>query len=428
MSTSLRTARAVDVVVIGAGHAGLAMSRLLAELGIDHAVLERGTPGQSWRTGRWDSLRLLTPNWMTRLPGRPYQGHDPDGYMRAAQVADLISAYARQIAAPVHAHTIVTGLWRQGDGYRVATTRGDWHCRAAVLAHGAFGLPVPPPLAAQVPRHVAQWSARDYRNPAQLPEGGVLVVGASATGVQWADEIQRSGRPVVLAVGEHVRLPRLYRGRDIQWWMHAAGVLDQRIEQTPEPDRARRVASPQLIGSDERRTLDLNALQSLGVEIVGRLAGIRGNDALFSGSLRNVCALADMKMERLLDALDAWAARSGQADEAGPFGQAGRLPPTRLAPSVRLGLRLGVDVRAIVWATGFRPDYHWLHLPVFDHAGALRHDRGVVAPGLYVLGLPFLRRRKSSFIHGAEDDVRDLGAHLAAHLGVAASRDSVQEM
>lgn len=406
-------ARATDVVVIGAGHAGLAMSRLLGRLGIEHVVLERGTPGHSWRTERWDSLRLLTPNWMTRFPGYAYPGDDPDGYMRAAEVADHVAAYARRLAAPVHTQTTVTGLTRESRGYRVCTDRGDWQCRAAVLAHGAFGRPAQPPLAHDLPRDVAQWTAHSYRSPAQLPEGGVLVVGASATGVQWAQEIQRSGRQVFLAVGEHVRLPRVYRGRDVQWWMHAAGILDQRIEQMPDPLQARRTPSPQLVGTPERQTLDLNTLQAQGVEVVGRLAAVRGDDALFSGSLRNVCALADLKTERLLDALDAWAERSGQADSGGP---PERLPATRIAPVPRLGLKLGVDVRSILWATGFRPDYRWLQLPVFDAAGALRHDRGVVAPGLYALGLPFLRRRKSSLIYGAEDDVSELGAHLAAHL------------
>jgi putative flavoprotein involved in K+ transport len=214
-----------------------------------------------------------------------------------------------------------------------------------------------------------------------------------------------------------VRLPRSYRGRDIQWWMQAAGFLDQRIEHMQEPERARRVASPQLAGTPERLTLDLNTLRSEGVEVVGRLAGIRGREAQFSGSLRNVCALADLKMNRLLDAIEAWARQNGLADGAEP---AERPAPTAVGASPRLGLELGRDVRTIVWATGFRPDYSWLHLPVLDDSGALRHDRGVVAPGLYVLGLPFLRRRKSSFIHGAEDDVRELSEHLAAHLGASA--------
>jgi len=266
-----------------------------------------------------------------------------------------------------------------------------------------------------------QCSAQSYRNPAQLPEGGVLVVGGSATGVQLAQEIRRSGRPVTLAVGEHVRLPRVYRGRDIQWWMHAAGVLDQRIEDADGPERARRVPSPQLVGTPERATLDLNALRAEGVEVVGRLMGIRpGGQAQFSGSLRNVCALADLKMNRLLDAIDTWARQSGLDGAVGPVE---RFAPTDVGASPRLGLALGRDARTLVWATGFRPDHAWLRVPALGRDGALRHDRGVVdAPGLYVLGLPYLRRRKSSFIHGAADDVRELAAHLADHLVRAARR------
>jgi putative flavoprotein involved in K+ transport len=269
-----------------------------------------------------------------------------------------------------------------------------------------------------MPRGVQQLSAHAYRNTDQLADGAVLVVGGSATGVQLAQEIQRSGRQVMLAVGEHVRMPRVYRGRDIQWWMLASGLLDQRIEELDDPERARRVPSPQLVGTPERATLDLNVLQAQGVEIVGRLAGIRDGKAMFSGSLRNVCALADLKMNRLLDAIDEWALQHATAGDVGPVE---RYAPTAVGASPRLGLALGADVRAVVWATGFRPDYSWLNVPVFDRKGALRHDRGVVdAPGLYVLGLPYLRRRKSSFMHGAEDDVRELGAHLTAYLDRAA--------
>jgi putative flavoprotein involved in K+ transport len=402
-----------DVIVIGAGHAGLAMSCLLGQRGVEHVVLERGEVAHRWRTERWDSLHLLTPNWMTRLPGRAYQGHDPDGYMSVAEVADFITSYARGIAAPVRSATTVTGVRPDGDGWCVESDQGEWRCRAVVLACGAFAVPVLPDLADRLPGDVAQRTAREYRNPTQLADGGVLVVGASATGVQLAQEIQRSGRPVTLAVGEHVRLPRLYRGRDIQWWMHAAGVLDQRIERESEPARARRVPSPQLVGTPERATLDLNALQAQGVEIVGRLAGVRDGKAQFSGSLRNVCALADLKMNRLLDAIDDWAQQQGLDDLAAAHE---RLAPTHIGPSPRQELALGKDVRTVIWATGFRPDHRWLHASFLSPDGALKHDRGVVAPGLYVLGLPYLRRRKSSFIHGAEDDVRELGDHLAVHL------------
>jgi putative flavoprotein involved in K+ transport len=407
-----------DVVIVGAGHNGLAMSHELGRRGIDHVVLERGEVGQAWRSERWDSMRLLTPNWMCRLPGHHYLGDDPDGYMHAAEVAEFVRDYARRLSAPVLTHTPVTRVAPHDDGYRVQTPRGVWRCRAVVLANGAFGTPTVPRIAEALPSGVAQLTAHTYRHPQQLPDGGVLVVGASATGVQLAQEIQRSGRPVTLAVGEHVRMPRCYRGRDIQWWMLASGLLDQRIDDVDDAARARRVPSPQLAGSPERATLDLNALRADGVELVGRLAGVRDGRAQFSGSLRNVCALADLKMNRLLDAIDAWI----QAHEpAGAAGRSERFAATEVGASPRLGCVLGQDVRTVVWATGFRPDHSWLDVPVFDRKGALRHDRGVVAaPGLYVLGLPFLRRRKSSFMHGAEDDVREIGAHLIDHLGRAA--------
>jgi len=402
------------VIVIGAGHSGLAMSHELGRRALEHVVLERGEVANTWRTERWDALRLLTPNWMCRLPGYRYQGDDPDGYMGVGEVVDFVSGYARWLSAPVLTHTTVMRVASDGSGYRVSTNRGDWTCRAVVLANGAFSKPDLPRVAEGMPAGVDQLSAQHYRNPNQLAAGGVLVVGASATGVQLAQEIQRSGRRVTLAVGEHVRLPRVYRGRDIQGWMLATGVLDQRIEEVDDPGRARRVPSPQLVGTPERATLDLNALQAQGVELVGRLAGIRDGKAQFSGSLRNVCALADLKMNRLLDSIDEWIELNGPAGEAGP---AERYAATEVGASPRLGLNLVESIRTVVWATGFRPDYSWLDLPVFDRKGALKHDHGVVdAPGLYALGLPFLRRRKSSFMHGAEDDVRELSAHLAAYL------------
>lgn len=415
-----RPAGIVDVVVIGAGHSGLAMSRALSQRSIEHVVIERGEVANSWRTERWDSLRLLTPNWMSRLPGFEYQGHDPDGYMTVDEVVDFVTGYAVAVAAPIVSGTAVTRVSPAAEGYRVSTTRGDWLCRAVVAATGAFNMPVIPRAAEGVPTGVAQLTAREYRNPAQLDDGAVLVVGASATGLQLAQEIRHSGRRVILAVGEHVRMPRVYRGRDVQWWMLNSGILDQRIEDLDDPQRGRRLPSPQLVGTPARATLDLNALQAQGVEIVGRLAGVRDGKALFSGSLRNVCSLADLKMNRLLDAFDEWADCNGIA--AG-VEAAERFPATEIGASPRLGCDLGSEIKTIVWATGFRPDYSWLDVPVFDRKGGLRHDRGSVdAPGLYVLGLPFLRRRKSSFIHGAEDDVRELGADLFDYLDRTARR------
>ena len=407
-------------VVVGAGHCGLAMSRCLAARSIDHVVLERGEVASSWRTQRWDSLRLLTPNWMTRLPGFAYRGDDPDGYMSARQVAQLITEYAIESAAPVLAHTTVTAVRPDRRGYGVQTDRGTWHAPTVVLAGGASAVAaLPQRLAQQVPAGITTLSTADYRSPAALPDGGVLVVGASASGIQIAQELHRAGRPVTLAVGEHVRMPRTYRGRDILWWMDAAGLLDERHDKVPDLLRARNLPSMQLVGTPERATLDLNALATLGVRLVGRLAGIRDGTALFSGSLPNVCTLADLKLARLLDTIDAWAARTGVD---------GDQPPQRFAPTaVPAPVPLSLDLRAsgtasIVWATGYRPDLSWLHVPVFDRKGRVVHDGGVTAaPGLYLIGMPFLRRRKSSLIDGAAADAAELTDHLATYLDTLAT-------
>jgi putative flavoprotein involved in K+ transport len=405
--------------VIGAGHMGLAASRCLTERSIDHIVLERGEIANSWRRERWDSLRLLTPNWQSRLPGYQYEGSDPDGYMTMREVIDFISRFAELSDAPVRAHTAVTGVRRTGAAYEVTTTNGALRCRAIMIASGACNVASVPAFARDVPASIQCFTPFSYRNPGDLPEGGVLVVGASATGVQLADEIVRSGRPVTISVGEHVRLPRTYRGRDVLWWMDASGLWDQRYTEVDDLMRVRRLPSPQLVGTPGRVTLDLNALSSAGVQLVGRLAAVRDGHALFSGGLRNQFALADLKMNRLLGTFDEWARTHARESDVGP---AERFEPTRIPVSspLKLDLRKG-SIRALVWATGFRPDYSWLQVPVIDDKGHLRHDGGVVeVPGLYALGLPFLRRRKSTFISGAEDDARELVDHLVGYLATPA--------
>jgi putative flavoprotein involved in K+ transport len=369
----------------------------------------------SWRRERWDSLRLLTPNWLARLPGLPYAGPDPDGYLTTGEVTALVEEFAKVSRAPVRTGTNVTSLRPADGGYVVTTSHGEIHARTVVIASGACNVPVVPAFDDAVPAGIERLTPFDYRGPAGLQDGGVLVVGASATGVQLAAELRRSGRPVTLSVGEHVRMPRTYRGRDVLWWMDAAGLWDQRHDEVEDLTRARRLPSPQLVGTPERTTLDLNALAASGVELVGRWAAVRDGRGLFSGGLRNVSALADLKLERLLDTFDDWAGRSGHDAGDGPRE---RLAPTRVPGSARLQLDLrSGEIRTIIWATGFRPDYGWLHVPVVDTKGRLRHEGGVVdSPGLYALGLPVLRRRKSTFIHGVEDDARELIQHLARFL------------
>jgi putative flavoprotein involved in K+ transport len=392
------------------------MSHRLTARSIDHVVLERGEVAHSWRTQRWDSLRLLTPNWHARLPGAAGEHADPDGYMTATETADYIAGYAREIDAPVHDRTTVVRLGVAGGGYLVETDRGVWTCDAAVIASGGNVAANVPTMAAELPPAITSLAALEYRNPRLLPDGDVLVVGASASGVQIADELRASGRAVTLAAGEHVRLPRTYRGRDIFWWTERAGVLDQGIDEVDDLVRARHVPSPQLIGSASRRSIDLNTLRAAGVRVVGRLGRVADGRASFSGSLANTCTLADLKLARLLRLLDEEAVARGFADDVGP--------PEHFEPTVPSGappseIDLAADgITTVIWATGTRPDHRWVDLPVFDHRGRIRHDGGVVAgvAGVYVLGLGLLRRRRSSYLAGAAGDTADLAEHLHRYL------------
>jgi putative flavoprotein involved in K+ transport len=403
-------------VIVGAGHAGLAMSRRLTERSIDHVVLERGEVANSWRTQRWPSLRLLTPNWQTRLPGHHYTGDDPAGFMPVDGVVATLTRYASLIAAPVRTATTVHSLRAGRRGFEILANDDLLPARAVVLATGACTRPAIPALAAAVPPSVTTLTPLAYRDPGQLPDGGILVVGASATGVQLAGEIHRSGRPVTLAVGEHVRLPRTYRGRDIFWWLEVTGLLAERCDQIDDLTRARHLPSPQLAGTPAGDMTDLNSLTAQGVRIVGRLGRITGGVAQFSGSLANTCALADLKMKRLLNRADQWAT---QHDLDGELPPPHRFPPTYVDPRTPLELDLtSGEITTVLWATGFRPDHSWLHIPVHDHTGHIRHDGGLVtgAPGLYVLGLPVLRTRASTYIHGAAADSQALAGHLHSFL------------
>ena len=400
------------VVVIGGGQAGLAMSWWLTRGGVDHVVLERGAVGRSWRTQRWSSLRLLTPNWMSRLPGRGYPGGDPEGYQRAGEVVDMLDAYARSFAAPVRPHTAVVGVAPAAPGFQISTDDGPWRSRAVVVATGTEGESRVPALATELPAHLHQLTALRYRGPEQVAPGNVLVVGASASGVQIADELQRAGRRVTVAVGDHVRVPRTYRGRDIYRWMDELGVLDERYDEVPDLIRARRLPSLQLAGTPQRRALDLAALTAAGVELTGRLVGVARGRAQFSGSLANMIKAADLKQARLLDRIDAHIDEHDLRDLVSA--------PDRPEPTPRPPVVTELDVArfsAVVWATGHRPRYPWLDPALLDHRGAIRHDGGVLeVPGMYVLGLPFTRRRGSNLLAGIGADARLLSEHLVEQL------------
>ncbi len=409
----------VTTIIIGAGQAGLAMSKQLSDRAIDHVVLERGSVANSWKNERWNSLRLLTPNWQSRLPGYSYQGDDPDGFMNMPEVISYLDTYAKVIDAPVCGNTEVVSVKRQLDRYVVETSSGTFMSQTIVLATGACNIASIPKLADEVPASIVQISPLEYKSPDQLEEGGVLVVGASATGIQLAREIHASGRPVTLAAGEHIRVPRSYRGRDIKWWMDRMGLMDMSYREVEDLNRARKLSSLQLAGTSDP-ILDINLLSAAGVTVAGRLAGMREGEALFSGSLANVCALSDLKMNRLLESIDQWI---DERPELGITANPMRFEATNLPATPPLTLKLRESgIRTILWATGFKPDYSWLDVPVLDRKGNIKHDGGVVeAPGMYVMGLPFMRKRKSTLIDGVGDDAAFLAGHLAASLRRAAA-------
>ncbi len=400
--------RRTRVVIVGGGQAGLAMSACLSQRGLDHVVLERGRIGERWQSERWESLRLLTPNWLSRLPRWTYAGPEPHGYMSALEVARHLEAYARHTAAPVEAGTTVVAVQRAGDAYRVvadaAGRRAVWLAASVVIATGACDVPHVPAFAAALPPDVHQLVPARYRSPRDLPDGGVLVVGPSASGAQLADELVRAGRPTTLAVGRHVRLPRRYRGRDIMAWLDAAGILDERVDASRDLERARRPPSFQLVAG---RTLDLPALAAAGVRLVGRVVGAAGARVALAADLEATTRDADARLTRLLDRIDAFA---------------GGAPCPRPAPFVAPPAPETIDLRAegiatVLWCTGYRRAYPWLEVPVLDGHGELVHRGGITAaPGLVALGLPFMRRRKSTFLDGIGDDAAELAEHLATYL------------
>jgi putative flavoprotein involved in K+ transport len=400
--------RHVDTVVIGAGHAGLATSRLLTESGRDHVVLERGRLAESWRSARWDSLRLLTPNWMSRLPMWSYQGSDPEEFMTVPELVGYLDSYAQSFAPPIEQWTSVQTVRRVDGGYRITTTGDNWSASNVVVAAGPR--PRVPALATRLHPDVWQIHTNRYRNPAALPDGGVLVVGASASGVQIALELRQAGRDVVLAVGAHTRLPRRYRGMDIMWWLEQIGALGRTIDDVRDVRRARREPSLQLVGDRGLPDLNLGLLRDLGVVVTGRLADLDGHEARFCANLSLSAAAAEARLRRALRSIDQYVTTTGLEHEV--------LPAAPARPVILSGGPHDLDLRSagistVVWATGVHHRYPWLRVPVVDAQGDIEQYRGVTAaPGLYVIGLRFMHRRNSQFIDGARHDAQTITEHL----------------
>ena len=406
----------IDTVVIGAGHAGLAVSHLLGRAGRDHVVVDRGRLAEAWRSERWDSLRLLTPRWMTRLPGWRYTGLGQEGFMPSGELVRHLERYAATSGAPLELGREVFSVARAGTGYRVVADSASWLARNVVVATGPTGRPHVPATAHELHPDVDLLPALRYRNPGQLKPGGVLVVGASASGVQIADELARAGRRVVLASGSHTRMPRHYRGMDLHWWLERTGRLATTIDTVGDPRRVRGEPSLQVAGRapDDPRgeVVDLATLQALGVEVTGRLRAFAGGVATFASDLATTVGESERRQTRFLDLVDDHVAASHLGDEVGPAVRPEPVPVPSTRP--RIDLR-SEGIGTVVLATGYAPHHPWLKVPVMDRRGAILQRRGATpAPGLYVVGQRFQHRRDSATIDGARHDAQDVVAAICA--------------
>ncbi|SDV51553.1 flavin-containing monooxygenase [Chitinasiproducens palmae] len=399
----------IDTLVIGAGQAGVAMSEHLSNAGVPHLVLERNRIAESWRTGRWDSLVANGPAWHDRFPGMVFDDLDPDAFAAKDRVAAYFEAYARQIAAPIRTGVTVSRVERhQGRaGFTVETDQGVFEASRVVVATGPFQRPVIPPIAPKSETLVQMHSA-DYRNPEQLPEGGVLVVGAGSSGVQIAEELQRAGKKVYLSVGPHDRPPRSYRGRDFCWWL---GVLGEWDAEVARPGREHVTIA--VSGARGGHTVDFRRLAQQGITLVGVTEAFDGEQVTFKPDLALNLARGDDNYLSLLNAADAYIARNGLDLPEEPAARDVLPDPDCVThPLKTLDLR-AAGVGTVIWATGYEVDYRWLNVDAFDANGKPRHQRGVSKePGVYFLGLPWLSRRGSAFIWGVWHDAKHIADHI----------------
>jgi putative flavoprotein involved in K+ transport len=397
--------------VIGAGQAGLALSWHLTRAGREHVVLERGDIGERWRSERWASLTLLTPNWLNQLPGSS-RHDDQDGFLSGADFVRHLDGYAASFGSPVREGVAVRCVEAVPGGFHVTTELGVWAARNVVNATGDCDIPKIPAAATGAPGWVRQLHSSEYRSVDQLPPGGVLVVGAGPSGQQIALELRRAGRDVVLAAGRHSRIVRRYRGNDIWYWLAAIGDLDVTIDMLPDPLASKLAPSLPLTGANGGEHLDLQLLHRAGVTVAGRLQGFDGSRAVFASDLAENVARADRRMRRVLAKIDDHIAAGPQGWGAPPAEliAGAALPPG--PASVELAT---AGIGTVIWATGYGRAYPWLPGAVLDADGELVHTRGVTAmPGLYALGLRFQHRRKSHFIGGVGEDAEYLARRIVA--------------
>ncbi|MFN3273175.1 MAG: MSMEG_0569 family flavin-dependent oxidoreductase [Paracoccus sp. (in: a-proteobacteria)] len=401
----------LPVIIIGGGQAGLSVSWYLCAEGIEHLVFERHRRFESWRNNRWDSFCLVTPNWQCRLPGWPYRGSDPDGFMLKDQIVDYVDGFADSFDPPLREGVEVTRVWQQGGIYHLTTTLGAFTADQVVVATGGYDSPIVPPYAAQIDPAITQMHSRDYRRPAQLPAGGTLIVGTGQSGVQLMEDLHRDGRDVHLAVGPAPRSPRKYRGRDATDWLHDAGHYQITIDRHPDPAKALSQTNHYMSGRDGGKEIDLRRFALEGVRLYGSMSGASGTKAQFLPDLEKNLDDADRSYVGIRTQIDAWIAAQGiDAPVEPPFVKVWR--PEREVTEVDLAAE---GITSILWAIGFRPDYGWLELDCFDDHGRPQYQRGVTqVPGAYFIGLGWLNTWGSGRFLGIDEDSRHLAGHIVA--------------
>jgi putative flavoprotein involved in K+ transport len=407
----------VGVAVIGAGQAGLAISYYLTQQARTHVVLEKDRQvGSAWRHGRWDSFTLVIPNWSVRLPGFPYRGEQPDGFMNRAEIVNHLEQYASSFGAPVRFGVTVTAVDpAPSGGYLVSTTDGDTYAAAnVVVATGSYQFPRPTKLAEAFPAYVAQLHSSLYRNPDGLPPGAVLVVGSADTGCQIVEELFESGRQVYLCVGRSSRRPRRYRGKDAVFWTVTLGGMNQTVDQLPDPS-ARFAGNPHLTGRNGGHTLSLHHFARNGVVLLGRLIDVHGDSIVLAPDLQDNLAFADKGSDDFKNNVDAFVRENGMdvpAKEPDPTDEV-RSDASRNSPPT-LDLQ-AAGITSVIWANGYGFDYSWVHLPVLESWGYPIQQRGVTRfPGLYFLGMNLLHSRKSGILFGVGEDAAHVAADIAS--------------
>jgi len=411
-----------EVVVVGAGQAGLAVSRCLRDQGVEHVVLERHRVGHAWREERWDAFCLVTPNWQCRLPGHPYPGGDPDGFMVKEEILGYLDRYVESSAPPLHEGVRVGEVAAEGDGFRVSTSHGTLNADRVVLAVGGYHRPSLPAIAGRLPSRVTQLHSSTYKNPSSLPDGGVLVVGSGQSGAQIAEDLLLGGRDVHLCVGSAPRVARFYRGRDCVAWLEDMGHYRMPIDEHPQGLAARKEPNHYVTGRDGGRDIDLRRHAAAGMRLHGRLLACDGESLSFAGDLAKNLDAADATAERIKDAIDRWIGRQGiDAPEEARHVPAWQ-PPKRGPERIELA---DAEITTVIWSTGFRSDWSWVKLPAFDGAGYPTHHRGVTSvDGLYVVGLPWLHTWGSGRFAGIATDARFIAEHIADRAGAIDDRSS----